>query len=71
MPEAALRQAIAGVKARGAIVVLIAHRPSVLSVCDHILLLANGEQKEFGPRDEVWRRISARAAPPAAAAGQT
>jgi PrtD family type I secretion system ABC transporter len=66
--EAALRQAIAGVKARGAIVVLIAHRPSVLSVCDHILLLANGEQKEFGPRDEVWRRISARAVPPAAAA---
>jgi PrtD family type I secretion system ABC transporter len=66
--EAALRQAIARVKARGAIVVLIAHRPSVLSVCDHILLLANGEQKEFGPRDEVWRRISARAVPPAAAA---
>ena len=66
--EAALRQAIAGAKARGAIVVLIAHRPSVLSVCDHILVLANGEQKDFGPRDEVWRRISARPAAPAAAA---
>jgi ABC-type protease/lipase transport system fused ATPase/permease subunit len=66
--EAALRQAIAGAKARGAIVVLIAHRSSVLSVCDHILVLANGEQKEFGPRDEAWRRISARAVPAAAAA---
>jgi ABC-type protease/lipase transport system fused ATPase/permease subunit len=66
--EAALRQAIAGVKARGAIVVLIAHRPSVLSVCDQILLLVNGEQKDLGPRDEVWRRISARAVPPPAAA---
>jgi ATP-binding cassette subfamily C protein len=66
--EAALRQAIAAMKARGAIVVLIAHRPSVLSVCDHILLLVNGEQKDFGPRDEVWRRVSARAVPPPAAA---
>jgi ATP-binding cassette subfamily C protein len=66
--EAALRQAIAGAKARGAIVVLIAHRPSVLSVCDRILVLANGEQKDFGPRDEVWRRISTRVAAPAAAA---
>jgi PrtD family type I secretion system ABC transporter len=66
--EAALRQAIAGAKARGAIVVLIAHRPSDLSVCDHILVLASGEQKDFGPRDQVWRRFSTRAVPPAAAA---
>ena len=46
--ELALRQAIANLKTRGAIVVLIAHRPSVLAVCDHILVLANGEQKDFG-----------------------
>ena len=68
--ELALRQAIADLKARGAIVVLIAHRPSVLAVCDHILVLANGEQKDFGPRDEILRKISTRrVAPPAAAAG--
>jgi PrtD family type I secretion system ABC transporter len=67
--EIALRQAIVNLKARGAIVVLIAHRPSVLAVCDHILVLANGEQKDFGARDDVLRKISARpVAMPAAAA---
>jgi PrtD family type I secretion system ABC transporter len=66
--EAALLQAIAGVKARGAIVVLIAHRPFVLSVCDHILVLANGTQVEFGPRNDMMRKIRARPVPPAAPA---
>jgi ATP-binding cassette subfamily C protein len=66
--EAALLQAIAGAKARGAIVVLIAHRPFVLSVCDHILVLANGMQVEFGARNEMMRKIRARPVPPAAAA---
>jgi ATP-binding cassette, subfamily C, type I secretion system permease/ATPase len=67
--EAALLQAIAGVKARGAIVILIAHRPTVLSVCDHMLVLANGAQLEFGPREQILRKISTRFAPPAAGAG--
>jgi PrtD family type I secretion system ABC transporter len=66
--EAALRQAITNLKARGAIVVLIAHRPSVLAVCDHILVLANGEQKEFGARDEIMQKLSRPAAMPASAA---
>ncbi|HEX2354551.1 MAG TPA: type I secretion system permease/ATPase, partial [Xanthobacteraceae bacterium] len=65
--EAASRQAIAAVKARGAIVVLVAHRPYELSVCDHILLLANGKQRDFGPREEVLPRISKLAVPPSAA----
>jgi ATP-binding cassette subfamily C protein len=65
--ELALRQAISNLKARGAIVVLIAHRPSVLAVCDNILVLSNGEQKEFGSRDEIMQKMSARAvAPPPA-----
>jgi ATP-binding cassette subfamily C protein len=66
--EAALLQAIAGAKARGAIVVLIAHRPNALSVCNHLLVLANGAQQEFGPRDEMMRKITARPVPPAGAA---
>jgi PrtD family type I secretion system ABC transporter len=66
--EAALHQAILDLKARGAIVVLIAHRPSVLAVCDRILLLANGAQQDFGPRDEILRKIVRRPAPPPAAA---
>jgi ATP-binding cassette subfamily C protein len=67
--EAALLQAIAGVKARGGIVVLIAHRPLMLSACDHLLVLANGAQQEFGPRDAVWQKFSRRPVQPAAAAG--
>ena len=57
--EIALRQAITNLKERGAIVVLIAHRPSALAICDHILVLANGEQKDFGSRDEIMRKITA------------
>jgi ATP-binding cassette subfamily C protein len=66
--EAALRQAVADAKARGAIVVLVAHRPSVISVCEHILVLVNGKQQDFGPRDKVLSKIVARPVPPAAAA---
>jgi ATP-binding cassette subfamily C protein len=65
--EMALRQAIANLKTRGAIVVLIAHRPSVLAVCDHILVLANGEQKDFGSRDEIMQKMTRPVAAPAAA----
>ena len=46
---------------------LIAHRPSALAVCDRILLLANGGQQDFGPRDEILRKIVRRPAPPLAA----
>jgi PrtD family type I secretion system ABC transporter len=67
--DAALLQAIAGVKARGGIVVLIAHRPLMLSACDHLLVLANGAQQEFGPRDAVWQKIRRRPVQPAAATG--
>ena len=60
--DAALHQAILDLKARGAVVVLIAHRPSVLAVCDRILVLANGAQQDFGPRDEILRKIVRRPA---------
>jgi ATP-binding cassette subfamily C protein len=67
--DQALQQAIIHLKARRAIVVLIAHRPSTLSACDHVLLLANGTQQDFGRRDEVLRKLIARPVPAAAAAG--
>src|SRR5262245_51600331 len=66
--DAALRQAITDAKARGAIVVLIAHRTSVLSVCEHILVLVNGKQQDFGPRDKVLSKLVARSVAPAAVA---
>ena len=60
--DVALQQAIVNLKARGAIVVLIAHRPSALASCDKVLFLVNGTQQGFGPRDEILRKIMARPA---------
>ena len=33
------------------------HRTSILSVADKILLLVDGQQQAFGPRDEVLAAI--------------
>ncbi len=51
--DAALNEALRALKARGATVVVMTHRSSVLGVCDKILLLVDGAQQVFGPRDEV------------------
>ncbi|MEI6027753.1 MAG: type I secretion system permease/ATPase [Betaproteobacteria bacterium] len=51
--DAALLAALAALKQRGATVVLMTHRQSVLGACDRILLLVEGQQQAFGPRDEV------------------
>jgi ATP-binding cassette subfamily C protein len=51
--EQALAQAIRGVCERGGIVIVIAHRPSVLSAVDLVLALVNGQTRAFGKRDEV------------------
>jgi ATP-binding cassette subfamily C protein len=57
--ETALLSAIRTAKERGAIVVMIAHRPSIVAVCDKVLVLAEGTQKAFGPREEVLREVTA------------
>ena len=56
--EAALLQAIGDAKARGAIVILIAHRMGMLSVCDKLLVLADNAQQAFGPAAEVLRGLA-------------
>jgi ATP-binding cassette subfamily B protein len=52
----ALTDAILAAKRRGAIVVLVAHRPSELMTCDKVLILGNGIQHAFGGREEVLRQ---------------
>jgi ATP-binding cassette subfamily C protein len=54
--EAALLEAIGSARARGAIVVLVTHRPKAVSACNHVLLLAEGRQKAFGSRDAILRK---------------
>ncbi|MGB9365146.1 MAG: ATP-binding cassette domain-containing protein, partial [Xanthobacteraceae bacterium] len=60
--EQALGCAILGVRARGGIVVIIAHRPSALAAVDHVLLMNHGRQQTFGPKDEVLARAAPRVA---------
>jgi PrtD family type I secretion system ABC transporter len=67
--EQALLNAIARLKERGAIVIVVAHRLIALSVCEKILLLANGVQQAFGPRESVLRPTPARTVVPVPAAG--
>src|SRR5262249_36978011 len=64
--EEALTKAILGVRARGGIVVVVAHRPSALAAVDHVLAMAGGRQQAFGPKDEVLARILRREPPPSA-----
>ncbi len=56
--ELALSRAILSVKARGGIVVVVAHRPSALAAVDKVLVLTNGQMQAFGPKDEVLRRTT-------------
>jgi PrtD family type I secretion system ABC transporter len=58
--EAALVNAMKVALQRGASAVVIAHRPSALAVIDHILVLTDGRQAAYGPRDEILRKVLAR-----------
>lgn len=55
--EAALNNAVRSLKDRGAIVILIAHRHPSLALCDKALVLVNGLQRWFGPREDVVRQL--------------
>jgi ATP-binding cassette subfamily C protein len=51
--EAALTAAIEGVKQRGGIVVVIAHRPSALAAVDMVAVVQNGRMSAFGPKADI------------------
>ncbi len=53
----ALNQAIRAMKAEGRSVLIMAHRPAAIKECDMILVLDNGLQRAFGPRDEVLKKV--------------
>lgn len=55
--ERALTAAIAGIRARGGVVVVIAHRPSALMAVDRVAAMAKGEIHAFGERDDVLRQV--------------
>lgn len=75
--EEALAKAIEGVRARGGVAVVIAHRPGVVAAVDLVAILGAGQLTAFGPKDEVLRKalrapVGPQSGPPAGpAAPQT
>jgi len=61
--DEALTQAILGLRSRGAIVVVVAHRPSAIAGVDYILVMGKGRQQQFGSKEEVLSRVAATSAP--------
>ena len=51
--EAALTQAIEGIRARGGITIVIAHRPSALVAVDLVAIVQNGRIVSFGNKQDV------------------
>ncbi|MDE1483167.1 type I secretion system permease/ATPase [Xenorhabdus bovienii] len=56
--EKALSQAITQLREQGKTVVVITHRPSLLSQTNKILLLVQGKMKMFGPSQQVMAALS-------------
>ncbi len=56
--EIALSHAIASVRRRGGIAIVVALRPKALDECDQALFLAMGQMKAFGPKAEVLAKIT-------------
>jgi ATP-binding cassette subfamily C protein len=56
--DEALTRAILGLRARGAITIVVAHRPSAIAGVDYILIMAKGRQQQFGPKEEILSRIT-------------
>lgn len=73
--EKALLNAMLLFKRKGANVILISHRPGVLSVADRLVILQDGQLAASGPRDGVLQALkeqqeaAALTAPPAPSAG--
>ena len=64
--EAALLDALQQARARGATVLLVAHRKSVLAIADRLFVIEAGKPKMIGPAKEVVARLTAPAAESAA-----
>ncbi|MBX9684979.1 MAG: type I secretion system permease/ATPase [Hyphomicrobium sp.] len=51
--ETALSQTLAQLRAEAITVVIVSHRPQCLKAVDNILVLSNGQQAAFAPRDKI------------------
>jgi ATP-binding cassette subfamily C protein len=53
--EQALTAAIHGIRARGGIAIVIAHRPSAIAAVDQVLILNEGRVQAIGPREQFFQ----------------
>ncbi|MBL8588348.1 MAG: type I secretion system permease/ATPase [Methylobacteriaceae bacterium] len=56
--EACVVAAIAAVRKRGGVAIIVAHRRAALESCDLAAVMRNGEMVAFGPRDEVLSKLA-------------
>jgi PrtD family type I secretion system ABC transporter len=61
--EQALNQAVLDVRARGGIIIVVAHRRSAIASLDTVLIMAEGRAQSFGPKEEVLAKLARPAAP--------
>jgi ATP-binding cassette subfamily C protein EexD len=57
MGEAALRKALQQLKAAGATVVVITHRPNILACVDKVLVMREGQIAEMGAAETILRKF--------------
>lgn len=55
--DQALTKAIAGIRKRHGIAVVIAHRSAALGGVDLVLAMAGGQVQAFGPKEEILRKV--------------
>jgi ATP-binding cassette, subfamily C, type I secretion system permease/ATPase len=65
--DEALTRAVRSARERGAIVVVVAHRPVGIEAVDMLLVLKDGRAHAFGPKETVLGQVLQRVAPPAPA----
>lgn len=61
--DAALHNAILALRQNGTTVIVVAHRPSAVNAVDQLLFIADGVQVEFGPKEEVLKKVTRVATP--------
>ena len=62
----ALTRAVRSARERGAIVVVVAHRPIGIEGVDMLLVLNEGKVQAFGPKEQVLGQVLQRVNPPPA-----
>jgi PrtD family type I secretion system ABC transporter len=62
--DEALTRAVRSARERGAVVVVVAHRPIGIEAVDQLLVLKDGRMQAFGPKETVLGQVLQRVAPP-------